>query len=234
MCDEDARPLVSRRRALLTPPAVVAASTAAVTAQQSAASGATRVVERICRAAWGAQPPDGPFTSHDIQRLTVHHSAVVLTDNRDAPRHLRVFQEDHQSRGWPDIAYHLVVDLHGNVYQGRPLLAVGDSSTAYDPTGHLLVLCLGNFEVQGVSAAQLSATIDVLAWACGRFGVSPTTIGGHRDYAATLCPGEGLYRVITDGTVRRRVARRVGGVRMTSLCGRAGRRRVRRIELGTA
>jgi hypothetical protein len=164
--------------------------------------------------------------------LTVHHSAVALLDNRDAPRHLRVFQEEHQSRGRPDIAYHLLVDRNGNVYRGRPLWAVGDSSTPYDPTGHLLVLCLGNFEVQDVSEAQLGATVDVLAWACARFDVSPATIRGHRDYAATLCPGAGLYRLIADGTMSRRVARRTGGVRMTELCGRSGRRRVRRIENG--
>lgn len=232
MRDEHAEPEVSRRKVISAPPAVLAASVGAVAAQQPAASAVTRAVERICPRAWGAQPADGLFVRHEIRRLTVHHSAVALLDNRDAPRHLRVFQEEHQSRGWPDIAYHLLVDRNGNVYRGRPLWAVGDSSTPYDPTGHLLVLCLGNFEVQDVSEAQLGSTVDVLAWACARFDVSPATIRGHRDYAATLCPGAGLYRLIADGTMSRRVARRTGGVRMTELCGRSGRRRVRRIENG--
>ena len=233
MCEDDTGPAVSRRRMLSASPAVVAASVGAVAASQTEAGAAVRTVQRICRAAWGAQPPTGEFDAHQIERLTVHHSAVALRDNRKAPQHLRVYQEDHQSRGWPDIAYHLLVDRHGNVYQGRPMLAVGDSATPYDPTGHLLVLCIGNFEVQGVSAAQLDATINVLAWASARFDVAASTIRGHRDYAATSCPGKDLYHFIADGTVERRVARRAGNVRMTDLCGRAGRRRVRQIENGT-
>ena len=42
--------------------------------------------------------------------MTIHHSGVVLRANRDAPQHLREYQADHQARGWPDIAYHLVMD----------------------------------------------------------------------------------------------------------------------------
>ena len=233
MCDDCVGPGISRRRLVSSSPAALAASLGAVAAVGSPAYAARRTVERICRAAWGAQPPSGDFTRHEIRRLTVHHSAVALTDNAKAPNHLRVYQEDHQQRGWPDIAYHLAVDRHGNVYQCRPIWAVGDTATSYDPTGHLLVLCIGDFDTQALPAAQLSATIDVLAWASARFGVPPRTISGHRDHAATSCPGDALYGYIADGTVRRRVARRVGDVRMVDLCGRAGRRRVRQIESGT-
>jgi hypothetical protein len=234
MSGTNERPRLSRRKVISTPPAVVAASVGGVAAGQAPAQAARRTVELICRPAWGAQPPAGEFRRHTIERMTVHHSGVLLPDNRDAPRHLRVYQKDHQSIGWPDIAYHLAVDLHGNVYRGRPLWAVGDSRTPYDPTGHLLVLCIGNFEQQSLPAAQLNATVNVLAWASARFGVAPRTIRGHRDYAATSCPGEALYRFVADGTIRRRVARRAGSVRMVDLCGRAGRRRVRQIENGTA
>ena len=143
---------------------------------------------------------------HQISRITVHHSAVVLRDNRKAPAQLRAFQADHQSKGWPDIAYHLLIDRHGNVYQGRPLWAAGDTNTSYDPSGHLLVLALGNFQVQEISSAQFNATLNVLAWACTRYGIAPRAIRGHRAYANTLCPGDRFQRYITDGTVRRRVA----------------------------
>ena len=190
-------------------------------------------VARICRSSWGASPPTGAYTRHQISRITLHHSAVVLRNNRKAPAQLRAFQADHQSKGWPDIAYHLLIDRHGNVYQGRPLWAVGDTNTSYDPSGHLLVLALGNFQVQEISKAQLKATVKVLAWACHHYGIAPRAIRGHRAYADTLCPGNHFQRYISDGTVRRRVARRLGEVKIRSLCGDAGRRRVRRIENGT-
>ncbi len=229
MCEDCSGPAISRRALVST---TLAGSVGGLAVGQGPASGATRVVERICRAAWGAQPVSGVFTPHVIKRLTVHHSAVALPSNRKAPQHLRAYQQDHQSEGSPDIAYHVAVDRRGNVYQLRPPWAVGDTRTSYDPTGHFLVLCVGNLQTQTLPATQLDATINVLAWASARFGVVPRTITGHRDHAATSCPGNALYRYIADGTIRRRVARRVGNVRMVDLCGRAGRRRVTQIENG--
>ena len=229
MCDDCLGRTITRRQVLWTPPAALGAALLA----DVPAYGAQRTVARICRSSWGASPPTGVYVPHEVSRITVHHSAVVLRNNRKAPAQLRAFQADHQARGWPDIAYHLLIDRHGNVYQGRPLWAAGDTNTSYDPSGHLLVLALGNFQVQEISAAQLNATLNVLAWACTRYGIAPRAIRGHRAYANTLCPGARLQRYITNGTVRRRVARRLGEVTLRNLCGDAGRRRVRRIENGT-
>ncbi len=188
---------------------------------------------QICRGAWRADAPSGPFLRHEIDRLTLHHSGVEFRDNRKAPATLRAIQADHQARGWPDIAYHLVIDRHGYVYRGRPFSAVPSTATVYDPTGHLTVMCLGNFEVQGIPAAQLNAVVNVMAWACRRFGVAPATISGHRDQAATACPGRRLYRYVEDGTLRRRTRGRLGEVDLRMMCGPRGRRLVRRIEAGT-
>jgi N-acetylmuramoyl-L-alanine amidase-like protein len=229
MCDDCDRPTFSRRRALWVPPAVVGA--ALFGAQPAEA--ATRSVALLRRSAWGARPATGPFVHHQINHITIHHSAVILRDNRKAPAQLRAFQADHQARGWPDIAYHLLIDRHGNVYQGRPIGAVGDTNTSYNPRGHLLVMALGNFEEQAVSAAQFGALLNVLAWGSSRFGIAPAAIRGHRAYASTLCPGADLRRLIFNGTVRRRVRRRRGHVTMRTLSVSAGKARVRRIENGT-
>jgi N-acetylmuramoyl-L-alanine amidase len=190
----------------------------------------------ICRRAWGARPPSGEFHRHRIRRLTVHHSAVVLKDNRKAPERFRDHQASHQARGWPDIAYHILIDRNGHVYEGRPLWARGDTATDYRTRGHLLVLCEGNFDRQRPSREQAAALADVLAWAVRRFDVPVSRIRGHRDFASTACPGRGLYRLIEDGTLRRRVRRRLraGGVRLEEICGKAGRRLVRDIEAGRA
>lgn len=234
MCQDCEPPPVSRRRLLWTPPVALLASSVPDLAGRTPARAAEQTVETICRKAWRAAPPTNGFVKHRVKRLTVHHTAVLLEDNRRAPDQLRAFQADHQARGWADIAYHLLIDLHGNVYRGRPAWAVGDTSTTYDPAGHLLVTCLGNFEAQAVPAPQLQAVVDVLAWACARFGVSAKTIRGHRDYvSATACPGADLYRYIDTGAMQRAVALKQGHVAMSGLCGRAGRRRVRRIENGT-
>jgi hypothetical protein len=195
---------------------------------------ATRTVEVICRQAWGARKPTGDFRRHRIRRITVHHSAVVIRDNRIAPERFRDHQAAHQARGWPDIAYHLLIDRNGNVFEGRPRWAEGDTATNYDPRGHLLVMCEGNFERQLPSSAQVGALVDVLAWAVERYGVGIRTIRGHLEYADTACPGEALQSRL--GSVRRRVRERLaaGGTRLVDLCGDAGRTRVDAIEVGTA
>lgn len=198
------------------------------------AAAAQRTVELICRRAWGARRPAGEFDRHRIRRITVHHSAVGLRDNSLAPARLRSHQAAHQDRGWPDIAYHLLIDRNGHVYAGRPRWAVGDTSTNYDPRGHLLVMCEGNFQEQRPSSAQVRALVDVLAWAVDRYGVGVRTIRGHLEYADTACPGKGLQRRL--GEVRRRVRERLasGGVRLVDLCGDEGRERVEAIEAGEA
>jgi hypothetical protein len=193
---------------------------------------AERTVEIICRGAWGARKPTGEFRRHRIHRLTVHHSATVLGDNREAPERFRDEQRNHQGRGWPDIAYHVLIDRHGNVYRGRPMWAEGDTATEYNPRGHLQLMCEGNFERQRPSDAQVQALVDVLAWAAARFNVGVRTVRGHRDYAATACPGDALYHRLSE--VRRRVRERLdrGGVRLVELCGEAGKDRVEAIEAG--
>jgi N-acetylmuramoyl-L-alanine amidase-like protein len=189
----------------------------------------------ICRRAWGAKKPTGEFERHTIKRMTVHHSAVLLRDNREAPAHFRSHQQAHQAKGWPDIAYHVLVDRHGNVYEGRPLWAVPDTATNYDPTGHFTVMCEGNFQEQRPSKAQVAALVDVLAWASVRFDVAPRTIAGHQDYADTACPGEKLEGLISSGSIRSRVKETLasGGVELTEICGAEGKALVAEIEAGT-
>ncbi|MDJ0952921.1 MAG: peptidoglycan recognition family protein [Acidimicrobiia bacterium] len=155
----------------------------------------------ICKDAWGAMPVAGEFRQHTIDRITVHHTAVVLTDNRAAPARLRGHQEFHQGRGWPDIAYHFIIDAAGNIYEGRPVDAVGDTGTDYDPTGHFLVCCEGDFNQQPITPEQYRSLIEILAWGAAAFGVDPTTIQGHRDVASTSCPGDGLHALIADGSI---------------------------------
>jgi hypothetical protein len=129
----------------------------------------------------------------------------------------------------------LLIDRNGNLYKGRPSWAEGDSFTDYDLTGHFLVLCEGNFSEQPIKEAQHKALRDVLAWACERFEVAPSTIKGHRDYASTACPGEDLNALIQSGRLRRMVKKRSenGGVALKKLCGEAGKRRVSQIESGS-
>lgn len=204
-----------------------------VDAELMAGAGSSRL-DVICKKAWGAEPAKGTFSRHTVRRLTVHHSGGILTRNRRAPDQLRSIQAFHQSKGFPDIAYHFIVDRHGNVYKGRPSWARPDTFTDYNPRGHLTVMCLGSFSEQSIPAPQVAAARDVLAWAVEEFDVPVRRIRGHRDYTATACPGNDVYRLIKNGELRGAVRRRIdgGGTTLHRLCGTEGRRRIRAIEQG--
>jgi hypothetical protein len=166
----------------------------------------TRTIRILHREGWGAAPPSAPFVAHRIERITVHHTADVLAENSLAPKRIRSHQRYHQSLGWPDLAYHFVIDLDGNVYEGRPTTARGDTRTSYDPTGHLLITLEGNFEEQEPTVEQLESLVSMLAWGASEYGVDPATIQGHSDVAATACPGRAVRALLSDGTLLARVA----------------------------
>src|SRR4051794_2535819 len=72
----------------------------------------------LCRDAWRAAPPRAGGIPQVPNFMTVHHTAVVLGDNANAPARLRQHQHYHQdTQGWIDIAYHLSVDRRGNIYE---------------------------------------------------------------------------------------------------------------------
>lgn len=199
------------------------------------AAGLADSASLICRQAWEARAPAGAGSPHRITGLMIHHSAVTLADNRAAPQHLRSFQDSHQHSGFVDIAYHVGVDRNGNLYELRSPGIAGETYTDYDPSGWLLVLALGNFDEQEPTAAQLEGMARVLAWGAGTYGVDPAEVAGHRDAAATRCPGEALYRELESGRLSARVQDLLagGGVDLRDLCGEAGAARVREIEAGT-
>ncbi len=199
------------------------------------AAAAPRQVEVLCRDAWGARKVKPGLVKHTIKRLTVHHSGVAIKGNRRSPRRMRIAQIYHQkAKGWPDIAYHHVIDLEGNVYQARDPRYRGDTGTTYDTNSHYLVCLLGNYNEQRPNEEQLAALTGLLAWASRKYKVSPGTITGHRDHAATSCPGKNVHRRIKDGSLRRRVeaAVKAGPWRLKSVCGATARARVAAIKKG--
>jgi hypothetical protein len=189
----------------------------------------------LCREAWGARPARPGGRQHTITRMTIHHTGVVLGDNRNAPARLRQHQKLHQDeRGWIDVAYHVGVDRNGNIYELRSPEFVGDTATNYNPAGHFLVLCEGNFEQEPISEAQLNSAALAFAWAAQNFHVASETVAGHRDFAATACPGANLYAHVSSGDLKRRIDDQLaaGIVHLQRVCGPEAAARIADIEAG--
>lgn len=189
----------------------------------------------LCRESWGAKPALPGGVNHTLSRMTLHHTGAVLGDNRNAPARLRQHQHLHQvDNGWIDIAYHVSVDRNGNIYELRSPKLVGDTATEYDPTGHFLVLCEGNFDEETVTDAQLHGAALAFAWSAQQFNIPTSTLKGHRDFAATECPGTNLYAHLTSGDLKRRVEGMVaaGPVNLQKICGPEAAAKVAAIEAG--
>jgi hypothetical protein len=157
------------------------------------------LLDVMSREDWGAAPPRGSFTPHEIEQMTIHHAGDL--DGATGPTQFLGWQSWHHHLGWPDLAYHFIVGRDGKVYEGRPYTAVGGTATEYDPTGHFLIVVEGNFDESTPNEAQLETLAQMVAWASMQFGIPADTIGGHRDHTATSCPGDNLYAKIHDGTV---------------------------------
>lgn len=162
------------------------------------------IVDVIPREEWGAAPPRGEFTSHEIEYITIHHAGHL--NGTTGPSQFLGWQSWHHHLGWPDLAYHFIVGRDGNVYEGRPFGAVGDTATEYDPTGHFLIVVEGNFDDSMPTEEQLETLAQMVAWGSMHFDVPLATITGHRDHAATTCPGENLYAAINDGSLAARAS----------------------------
>lgn len=164
------------------------------------------LVRFVPRTAWGAHAPVLPMARHVPNRLTIHHTGTAQNPRRTVEAKLAGLQafsqrDDSLASGqkkpaWADVPYHYYVAVDGAVAEGREWRYVGDTNTEYNPAGHLLVVVEGNFERDTLTTAQ-RRTLDALIPALTRhFRIADSTLGGHRDFANTLCPGRNLYTEI--------------------------------------
>ena len=176
----------------------------------------------IPRTAWRAQAPRTAPEYGEVQVAFVHHT--VTTNNygpEDSVAIVRGIQHYHRNvLGWNDIGYQLLVDHHGQIFEGReggidrPVVGAQAQGYNYVSAG---IAVIGTHTSQAVTTAAFEALAAVLGWKLSVHGV-PTQghvtvtstggplnrfpagrgvrlqrISGHRDGDSTTCPGNGLY-----------------------------------------
>ncbi len=147
----------------------------------------------IERSDWGSTDSLVESHKHTISYITIHHGGEIFEDDKDTYTYLKNLQSWSRSdRKWMDVPYHYIIDRKGRIFEGRPLDYRGDTNTAYDPTGHALIVVLGNFEEQEVLSEQINSLKMVTEYLAKQKSVPATKIQTHKDYAETLCPGKNL------------------------------------------
>jgi hypothetical protein len=191
-----------------------------VTTQISEAAAGKPAV--ITREQWGAEPVKCHIeTASQLQGVIIHHTASgnSYSTPAEAAQQIRNIQAYHQSLGWCDLGYNVVVDKWGNIYEGRagsltePV--IGAHAAGFNK-GTLGITMLGNYSEAEPSAEMLEAVGRVAGWKLAEVGIDPagtysyTTAGGsplwsagttvtlsaiteHREVGRTECPGTGVY-----------------------------------------
>ena len=143
----------------------------------------------------------------------VHHTVNANDYTPDeVPGILRSIYAYHTAgRGWSDIGYNFLVDKFGRIWEGRyggvDRPVVGAHTLNYNEYSFAMS-AIGNFETAQPPAAMLQAYGVLFAWKLCLHGVDAASpqqwvgskyfqgINGHRDAAATACPGKYLYAQI--------------------------------------
>ena len=165
------------------------------------------------RAQWGADERKrdaGSLRYFEVHAGFVHHTVNANNYTRaEVPGILRGIYAYHtQSRGWSDVGYNYLVDRFGRIWEGRyggvDRPVVGAHTLGYNDDAFAMS-AIGNFETAQPPRVMLEAYGALFAWKLSLHGVSATSskqfvtkrnfkaINGHRDAAATACPGKYLY-----------------------------------------
>jgi hypothetical protein len=150
---------------------------------------------------------------HTINKITLHHSgsAEPLKPGDDPKAILNgLFEWGAEDRNWWDVPYHYLIDLDGNIYEGRNASYAGETNTTYDPRGHLLISVMGNYNQQEPTEAQLDSIAEMMAYAIQKYNLSVDEIYAHGDWADTSCPGTLLKKYLDNGTIQKMVREKLG------------------------
>lgn len=162
----------------------------------------------ISRTEWNANKPVGEGKKHKIEFITIHHTATKQRTDLTIETKLKNLQafsqrEDKLASGkakpaWFDVPYHYYIAVDGKIAEGREIGYAGDTNTAYDPTGHALIVVEGSFGTDEPNAAQLESLTAMVKWLAKKYKVSGEKIKGHKDYADTACPGTNLEKLLPE------------------------------------
>lgn len=136
------------------------------------------IVNRLPRAGnWGKRPVSG------ITDITVHHSASPSSQTAYDFARYHV-----NSKGWPGIGYHFVIEKDGTIHQTNDLESLSYHN-GYNNSKAIGVCMSGNFENTPPDQRQIESLIWLVKYLKKKVP-SVFRLVGHKEYAgATACPG---------------------------------------------
>jgi hypothetical protein len=176
------------------------------------------------RGAWGARSPRGtiPILNYRPDKIVIHHTATGnVTDYSQswAFQLSRAIQNWHMdNNGWADSGQQFTISRGGYIMEGRySSLSRLQGGTSFPQgvhapganTSSIGIENEGTYTSVGPTTALWNSMVQMCAYICQQYGISPSRIYGHRDFSSTACPGNTLYSRLPQ--LRNEVAAALGG-----------------------
>jgi len=120
-------------------------------------------------------------TLSSITGIVVHHSAA----DSGTPTAIANY---HISRGWPGIGYHFVISPDGAVSQTNDLESISYHVGYYNTT-YVGICLIGHLSKHPPTPQQMDSLRGLIKHVKSTIG-KDLVVKGHRDLAATECPGK--------------------------------------------
>jgi N-acetyl-anhydromuramyl-L-alanine amidase AmpD len=142
--------------------------------------------------------------------IVIHHTA---SDAGNLEYYRRLHKEE---RGWPDIAYHFVINngaantVPGQVEESdlwKDRRSGYSTRNTYINTVGIAIVMVGNLDRHPPLALQYQALVSLLVNLSREYRIPPERIIGHRELQQTKCPGQYLNMAKLREDVARELAR---------------------------
>jgi N-acetylmuramoyl-L-alanine amidase len=156
----------------------------------------------IRRRQWQAQPPTEAYVKHIPKRFTIHHTAAHYPQTiEESLKEIIFIQDYHQNaKEWIDIGYHLIIDPLGNVFEGRPIDAIG-AHVKNENTSNIGISLMGYYHPpvsDTPTVKTFESFIAVGKYLKDTYSIKISSVYAHRELGATDCPGDLIYKKFPD------------------------------------
>jgi len=157
------------------------------------------ILEPVTRTAWKALPPRWTTRQkRPVDHVFIHHGATLLGDHSETgeARLIRSYQKHHYRKAppWADIAYNFLIGVEsGRVYTGRGWRNRPGATRRWNHRSYAICI-VGDTTRQQISQQAIDSVKTLIAQGVTRGYIAPGYhVKGHRDVAATECPGDTAY-----------------------------------------
>jgi len=151
----------------------------------------------IRRKQWNAHDATEPYIKHHPHMFTIHHTAGRFPKTQaEAIEEVQFIQDYHQNgHGWIDIGYHFLLGPLGNIYEGRPIDAVGAHVKEHN-TNNVGISIMGNYHPpisDTPTVKTFESFITLGKYLKNQYSVKRSSFYAHRELGKTSCPGDNIY-----------------------------------------